>query len=109
MHDIMILAQAVLQSFRSQGFFTIQNAIVGKERILPNIYRMSDTIHMPNIMILAQAVLQILSTKFHRFTMQKSKKGHNSAMTSPMKKKNWSAYFSCFPYIKFQDPISNRS
>ena len=53
----------------------------------------------------------ILFTRFHRFTMQKSKKGHNSAMTSPTEKKKIlvAYFFMLIPQIKFQDPISNRS
>ena len=40
MHDIMILAQGVIQRFCSQGCFTLQNAKVGKREIIqPIIYR----------------------------------------------------------------------
>ena len=42
---------------------------------------------MPKIMSLPQAVPDILLTRFHRFTMQKSKKGHTSAIISPVEKK----------------------
>ena len=40
-----------------------------------------------------------------------SKKGHNSATTSPTEKIKSliRLYFMVIPYIKFQDPISNRS
>ena len=65
---IVILVQVVLQLLCSQGCLTIQNAKVGKEIIQANIYRILptfnqiiytlDTICMPNIMILAQAVFQ---------------------------------------------------
>ena len=45
------------------------------------------------------------------FTMQKSKKGHSSGMTSPTKKKKKKVrfLFMLIPYIKFQDTISNHS
>ena len=61
--DIMILAQAVLQIFCSQGCFTIQKASQKREIIQSNIYRILpkinqviytlDTICEPNIMVLA--------------------------------------------------------
>ena len=40
-----------------------------------------------------------------------SKKGHTSAMTSPTEEKNIRVrlFFMLIPYIKFQDPTSNRS
>ena len=43
--------------------------------------------------------------------MQKSKKGHNSAMSSPIEKKEIRVllFFMHIPYIKFQDPTSNHS
>ena len=74
MPDIMILAQVVLQILRSQGCITIQNAKVEKRGIIqPNIYRILckanqviytlDTICMPNIMFLAQGVLQIFCSQ----------------------------------------------
>ena len=59
MPNIMILAQAVLQIFMSQGCFTIQNA---KDRILWKVYQVIYIMYpncMPDIMTLALAVLQI--------------------------------------------------
>ena len=71
--DIMIQAQMLLQIFCSQGCFTIQNASQKRGIIQPNIYRILlkvnqvmytlDPIYMPNIMILAQAVLQIFCSQ----------------------------------------------
>ena len=73
MSDIMILAQAVLQVFCSQRCFAIQNVSQKIEIIQSNIYRILpnvnqviytlDTICELNIMILAQAVLQIFVHK----------------------------------------------
>ena len=93
MPDIMILAQAVLQIFW-HDCFTIQKAKVGKPEIIQlNIYRILTklllsstpwpTIHDPS----SSGSPDILLTRFHRFTMQNSKNGHNSAMTSPTEKK----------------------
>ena len=75
MPDVMILATGVLQLFWSQGCFTIQYAKVGKGIIQPNIYSILpkvnqvantlDTIYMPNIMILAQEILQIFWSQGH--------------------------------------------
>ena len=72
MPDTMILAQAVLQIFCWQSYFTIQNAKVGKGRKVSQIFTefyqklirsstpwAQSTVYMPNIMILAQAVIQI--------------------------------------------------
>ena len=70
MIDAIILAQAVLQIFCWQDCFTMWNAKVGKGRyfsqifidFLPKVNQVIytlDTICEPNIMILAQAVLQI--------------------------------------------------
>ena len=71
MPGIMILAQVVLQIFYSQGCFTTQNR--KKEIIKSNIYRILpkvnqviytlDTICEPNIMTLAQAVLEIFCSQ----------------------------------------------
>ena len=109
MPNIMTLAQAVLQIFCSQGRFTTQNASQKREiiqsntvfyRILPKvnqiIYTM-DTICEPNIMILAEAVLEIFCSQGSIGLVEKtSEKGHKSATTSPTekKKKYVSAYFS---------------
>ena len=68
MPDIMILAQAVIQIFCWQGFIGLQCVSWKREIIQPNtefheqfqvIYTL-DTICVSNIMILTQAVLQIL-------------------------------------------------
>ena len=89
--DIMVLAQAVLQKFHWQDCFNLPRLLYftkcqsqKREIIKPNIYRILpklnqviytlDTICESNIMILAQANLQIF-----RFTMRKSGKGDNSA------------------------------
>ena len=66
---IMILAQAVLQIFCWQGSIGLQFIRQKREIVQPNIYRnlpkvnqvtyTLDTICVPNIMILAQTVLQI--------------------------------------------------
>ena len=63
---------------------------------------------MPNIMILAQAVLQVFCSQgSFWFTMYRSKEVQNSATTSPTKKqKNVSAYFSCLFYIEFHDVLN---
>ena len=47
----------------------------------------------------------ILLTRFHMFTMHKSRKGHNSTTTSPIEKeKNLvSLFFMLVLYIEFQD------
>ena len=59
-----------------------------------------NTICMPNIMTLAQAVLQTFCSQGSIGVYTKVKKGHNSAMTSLMeKKKKGSAYFSCLVHI----------
>ena len=74
MSNIMILAQAVLQIFYSQGHFTIQKCKSQKREIIQsNIYRIltnvnqviyiMDTICEPDIMILAQAVLEIFCSQ----------------------------------------------
>ena len=65
--NIMILAQAVLQIFMSQGCFTIQNGCQTRDIIQPNISKILpkvneviytlDTICRTNIKILAQVVL----------------------------------------------------
>ena len=67
--NTMILAQAVLQIFCWQGSIGLQCISRKREIILPNTYKTLpkvnqviytlDTICVPNIMILAQAVLQI--------------------------------------------------
>ena len=75
------------------------------------------TICEPNIMILAQAVLQIFFTRCRRFTMEKSKKGRKRGITLQRqfrrKRKTIRVrlFFMLIPYtcIKFQDPICNRS
>ena len=69
MPNIMILAQVVIQIFCWQGSIGLQCISRKREIIQPNIHRISrkvnqviytlDTIHVSNIMILAQAVLQI--------------------------------------------------
>ena len=41
--------------------------------------------------------------------MQTSKEGHNSAMISPTEKIRFRLFVKLGPYIKFQDPIPNRS
>ena len=53
----------------------------------------------------------ILFTRFHRLTMGKSKKGHNSRKTILTEKKKIRVrlFFMLIPHIKFQDPIFNRS
>ena len=65
MPDVMILAQAVLQIFMSQGCVTMQSASRTRGIIQQNIYRILpkvnqvltlDTIYVPNRMVLAQAV-----------------------------------------------------
>ena len=72
--DIMILAQAALQIFCSQDCFTTQNDKVRKKeiiqssikRILPKVNQVIytlDTICEPNIMTLAQAVLEIFCSQ----------------------------------------------
>ena len=71
-----------------------------------------DTICMPNIMTLVQAVL--LFTRFHRFTLRKSKKVHNSATRSSTEKKTTKTvplFFMLVLYtcIQFQDSSSNGS
>ena len=74
MPDIMILSQAVLKIFCSQGCFTTQNDKVGKEeiiqsnikRILPKVNQVIytlDTFCDPHIMTLAQEVLQIFCSQ----------------------------------------------
>ena len=73
MSDIMILAQAVLQTFCSQGCFSTQNDSRKREIIQSNIYRILPNLNqviytlnifcIPNIMSLAEAVLQIFCTK----------------------------------------------
>ena len=74
MPDIMMLAQAVLQLFCSQGCFTTQNDKSRKREIIQsNMYRILpkvnqviytlDTICEPNIMILAQPVLEIFCSQ----------------------------------------------
>ena len=70
MPNIMILAQAIIQIFCWQGFIGLQCVSRKREIIQPNIHRILrkinqviyilDTICVSNIMILAQAVLQIL-------------------------------------------------
>ena len=122
--DITILAQAVLQIFCSQGCFTTQNAKVGKREIIySNIYRILLKVNQviytqsvsQNIMILAQMVLEIFCSQssigLQWESWKMSKKGHNSATTSPTEKKKirFRLYFMVIPNIKFQDPISNRS
>ena len=69
MPDVLILAEAVLQIFCWQSCFTIKCQSRKREIIQPNIYRLLPkvnqviytmaTVYMPNIMILAQAVIQI--------------------------------------------------
>ena len=72
----------------------------------------SDTICEPNIMILAQAVLEIFcsqGSKAYNGKVEKTlKKGHNSATTSPTekKKKYGSAYFSYIFHISIFKIIS---
>ena len=93
MPDVMILAQAVLQIFCSQSCFTIQNAKVIQSniyRILPKVKRVIytlDTMWAKYYNPSSSSPPDILFTRFHRFTMQKSKKEHNSAMTSLTEKK----------------------
>ena len=99
MPDIMILAQVVLQMFCSQWlrYYTIHQS-QERERIQLNNYRIMQNVnqvitqshnlyakyHDPR----SSGSPDILFTRFHRFTKQKSKKEHNSAMTSPTEKKN---------------------
>ena len=108
----MILTQAVIQLFFLQDCATIQNAKIGEKKIakLYQVICTLDTIYMPNIMS-SSGSPDILFIRFRRFTMRKSKKGHNSAMTSTTekKKKYGSAFFMHIPYINFQDPTSNHS
>ena len=69
MPDIMILAQAILQIFCWQCCFTTQNASQKREKSQPNIHRILPkvtqviytmaTVYTPNIMVRAQAVIQI--------------------------------------------------
>ena len=70
---IMILAQAVLQIFISQSCFSTQNDSQKREIIQSNIFRILpkvnqviyilDTFCMPNIMTLAQTVLQVFCSQ----------------------------------------------
>ena len=87
-------------------------------RILPKVNQViytSDTICELNIMILAQMVLEIFCSQSSKCLQWKSrkmsKKGHNSATTSPTEKKNIRVClcFMVIPHIEFQDPVSNRS
>ena len=126
MLDNMILAQDILftrmlyyTKCRSRKREIIQSNIY---RILPKVNQVIytlDTICEPNIIVLTQAVLQIFCSKVSIGLQCKSRKrdengtktGHNSAMRSPTEKKQKyrSTYlFMLIPYIKFQDPISNR-
>ena len=83
--NIMILAQVVLQLFCRQGSIGLQRLSRKREIIKPNIDKILpkvnqviyslDTICEPNIMILAQVSPDILLTRFHRYTIHKSKKG----------------------------------
>ena len=74
MSHIMILAQAVIQIFCSQGCVTIQKCQSQKREIIqPHIYKILpkvnqviytlDKMYMPNIIILAQAFLQIFCSQ----------------------------------------------
>ena len=89
--DTMILAQAILQIFCSQGCFAIQNAKVGKGRYSDRLYLGHNVYaihHDPS----SSGSPDILFTRFH--TMQKTKKGHNSATRSLIKKtKNTTPFF----------------
>ena len=69
MSNIMTLAQAFLQVFCSQGCFSTQNDKAGKGRCYKILSKVNQLIYtfltfcMPNIMTLAQAVLQIFCSQ----------------------------------------------
>ena len=104
--NIMILAQAVLHIFCSQGSIGLQCKSGKRAIIQPNIYRILpkvnqviytlDTICEPN-MILTLAVLQIFCSQGVIGLQCKSRKWDITAMTSPTEKKTkyGSSYFSC--------------
>ena len=119
--NIMILVQAVLQIFCSQGCFTTQNAKSRKREIiqsnsfgiLPNvnqvIYTLDTICHCPS----SSGSRDIMLTRFHRLTMgksrkQTSKKGHNARKQFRRKKIRVRLFFKISPRTKFQDRIFNR-
>ena len=105
--DIMIRVQAVFQLFCSQDCFTIQNAKSRKREIIqPNIYSRLPKYHDPS----SSGSPDILFTRFHRFSMQKSRKGAklcNDKSDGKEKVRTRFYFFMFIPNLKFQDPISN--
>ena len=94
MPDIMILPEAVLQIFCSQCCFTTQNAKGVKGRVFSQIFTefcqklirsstpWTQTL-MLNIMILAQAILQIFCSQGPLWVKRLSEKGNNSVRFRP--------------------------
>ena len=94
MPDILILAQAVFQVFCSHLRWLCYTICQSRkiEIIQLNIYRnlpkvnhviyTFDTVCMPNIMILAQVVLQIFCSQWSLWVKWMSKKGNNSVKYS---------------------------
>ena len=90
--NIMILAQAVIQTFCLRGSLGLQCISRKREIISPNIHRILrkinqviytlDTIFVSNIMTLAQAVLQILCWQGPLWVKCLSEKGNNSVKYS---------------------------
>ena len=112
MPDMMVLAQAVLQIFCSQGCFTIYN-MRKREIIQPNIYRILpkvnqvsytlDTIYMLNIMIQAQAVLKIFCSQVpqgYNAVVEKRAQHCNNKFNRKGKQYG-SAFFMLIPHVKF--------
>ena len=105
--DIMILAQAVLQIFMSQDCFTLQSQIRTRDIIRPNIYRTLPNVNQvinildanctPNIMILAQAVIQIFWSQNPLSVKRLSlKRGHDAVNYS----KNFRSSTSCTQAVR---------
>ena len=93
-----------------------------REIIQSNIYRMFPIVNqviytlnatcVPNIMILAQAVLQIFCSQSSIDLLCKNEKRGITLqwqIQQEKKKIRVRLFFMLIPYIKFQDPVSNRS
>ena len=108
---MVILAQAVIQILQPQGPLWVTCQSLKRGIIQSNIHRMFRKVNqviyilypncMPNIIILAQAVLQIFMSK-GCFTIQNAKDRHNSAKYRILPK----VIRSSTPWIQSVCPIS---
>ena len=117
MPNIRILAKALLQVFCSQGCSYTKCLCLKKRVTQPNIYGIGSKVnqflytlvcnYMPNIRILAKAVLQIFCSQGCSYTKCLCrKKGNNSTENLRNRFNSYSLHlhFNLESYAKYQDP-----